>query len=228
MAPGSGLRVRRGGACYVALKAAQRGVNAMAWTLDGTYFENCNCTWICPCSVSSLTAPATQDRCQVVLVYHVDRGSIDGVDVGGLTVAVVADSPQMMTDGNWNLGLIIDEGASKEQADALGGVFSGQQGGPMAALAPLVGKVLGIERAPIEYRDDGPNHSVRIGDSVAIEVADFVPEGLSEPTRLQNVFHPSNTTLTVAKAVSSRIGAFGMTFNNEGRSAFSAPFSWRV
>jgi hypothetical protein len=204
------------------------GGEVVAWSVEGTYFENCNCEWVCPCTVSSLTKPATQDRCQVVLIYHVDRGSVDGVDVAGLSVAVVADTPQMMTDGNWNLGLIVDERASQQQTDALSAVFSGQQGGPMASLAPLVGKILGIERAPIEYSNGGSRHSVRIGDSVAIEVEDFVPEGLGEPTRLQNVFHPSNTTLTVAKPVSSRISAFGMTFHNEGRSAFSAPFSWRA
>jgi len=200
----------------------------MAWALEGTYFENCNCEWVCPCTVSSLTAPATQDRCQVVLVYHVDRGDVDGVDVGGLSVAVVGDTPRMMAAGNWNLGLIVDERASQQQADALAGVFSGQLGGPMAALAPLVGTILGIERAPIEYRDDGRRHSAHIGDGVAIEVEDFVPQGLPEPTRLEGVFHPSNTTLTVAKPVSSRIEAFGMTFHNEGRSAFSAPFTWRA
>jgi hypothetical protein len=199
----------------------------MSWTLEGSYFENCNCQWVCPCTVSSLTAPATQERCQVVLVYHVDRGSVNSLDVSGLSVAVVADTPQMMTDGNWNLGLIVDDKASQEQADALAGVYSGQQGGPMAALAPLVGKVLGIERAPIDYADDGRRHSVRIGDALAIEVEDFVPEGMSEPTRLQGVFHPSNTTLTIAKPLSSRISAFGMTFHSEGRSAFSAPFSWQ-
>jgi hypothetical protein len=198
----------------------------MSWTLDGTYFENCNCTWVCPCTVSSLTAPATQDRCQVVLIYHVDRGTIDGLDVSGQSVVVVADTPQMMTDGNWNLGLIVDARASQEQADALAGVFSGQKGGPMSALAPLVGKVLGIDRAAIEYTDSGGRHSARIGDGIEIEVDDFVPEGLAGPTKLENVFHPSNTTLTVAKPTTSRIAAFGMTFNNQGRSAFSAPFNW--
>jgi len=44
----------------------------MAWNLEGTYFENCNCDWICPCTVTSLSAPATQDRCQAVAVDHVD------------------------------------------------------------------------------------------------------------------------------------------------------------
>lgn len=198
----------------------------MGWKLEGTYFENCNCTWVCPCTVTSLTAPSTQDRCQVVLVYHIDQGTSDGLDLSGLSVAVVADAPRMMTDGNWSLGLIVDERASEQQAERLGGVFSGQLGGPMAGLAPLIGKVLGIERAKIEYADKGGHHSARIGEGIAIEVEDFVPEGFPGPTRLEGVFHPSNTTLTIAKPTSSRISAFGMTFHNEGRSAFSAPFSW--
>jgi len=200
----------------------------MAWNLEGTYFENCNCDWVCPCTVTSLSAPATNDRCQVVAVDHIDQGSIEGVDVSGLTVALVFDTPKMMTDGNWSLGLIIDQNASESQADALAKVFSGRLGGPMGGLAPLVGKFLGIERAPIEYRNDGLRHTVRIGDSIAIEIEDFVPRGLKAATRLQNVFHPTNTTLTVAKPVSSRISAFGMTFANEGRSAFSAPFKWQA
>jgi len=199
----------------------------MPWSVEGTYFENCNCEWVCPCTVSSMTAPGTQDRCQVALFYHLDRGSVDGVDVSGLSVAVLADAPGMMTDGNWKLGLIVDEGASEEQADALAGVFTGRLGGPMATLAPLVGSNLGIQRAPIDYCDEGPRHSVRVGDGVAVDVEDFVPEGLPHPTRLQGVAHPSNTTLTVAKPVSSRIAAFGMTFRNDGRSAFSAPFGWK-
>ena len=200
----------------------------MAWKLDGTYFENCNCDWVCPCIVSSLTEPATQDRCRVILIYHVASGRIDGSDVSGLAVAVVADSPRMMTDGNWNLGLIVDAKASQEQADLLAAVFSGQQGGPMAGLAPLVGKVLGVERAPFDYSDDGLRHQARIGDGIDIEVEDFVPPSRagSEPTRLTGVFHPSGSTLTIAKPVSSRIRAFGMEFHNDGKSAFSAPFSW--
>lgn len=201
----------------------------MAWKLEGTYFENCNCEWVCPCTVSSLVAPATQERCQVVLVYHVAEGEVEGADVADLTVAVVADTPRQMTDGNWNLGLIIDASASQEQADRLAAVFSGQKGGPMAALAPLVGKVLGVERAPMEFSDNGLRHSVRVGDQLNIEVEDFVPPGIggTTPSRLTGVFHPSSSTLTIARPVTSQISAFGMEFHNDGRSAFSAPFAWQ-
>ena len=55
---------------------------------------------------------------------------------------------------------------------------------------------------------------------------DYTPQGMSEPTRLVGIGHPANTTLTIARPTTSRIKAFGMEFHNEGKSAFSAPYSW--
>jgi hypothetical protein len=198
----------------------------MSWTVEGTYFENCNCTFACPCSVTSFATEATQDRCQVVLAYHVQKGQIDGVDVSGHSVAVVADAPGKMLDGNWRVGLIIDSKASKEQADKLAGVFSGQMGGPMASLAPLIGEVMGVEQKPIEYQDNGRKHHLKIGGDIEIDVEDYVPEGMSEPTKLVGVFHPSNTTLTIARPSTGRVKAFGLEWDNSGKSAFSAPYRW--
>src|SRR5438309_10955713 len=152
----------------------------MSWTVEGTYFENCNCDFACPCLVTSLASPATQDRCQIVLAYHIEKGQIDGVDVGGHSVAVIADAPAKMLDGGWRVGLIIDDKASKEQADKLGGVFAGQMGGPMASLAPLIGEVLGIEQQPMEYGDSGREPALNIGSDIAIDVEDYVPQGFTE------------------------------------------------
>jgi hypothetical protein len=198
----------------------------MAWKLDGTYFENCSCDVLCPCGASSLVLPADKERCTFVFAYHVDDGEIEGVDVSDRTVLLVGDTPAQMTDGNWRVGLIMDDGASEEQAQALGAVFGGEKGGPMELLAPLIGEMLGLERMPIEYEDDGFKHRVKAGDGIDIEVEDFVPEGFSEPSRLTGVWHPSNTTLTVAQAKRSKIQAFGMEFDNEGKNGHSAPFSW--
>jgi hypothetical protein len=199
----------------------------MAWKLDGTYFENCSCDMPCPCTVS-FDAGADYDRCQVLLAFNIESGEVDGVDVGGLTAAVIADTPKVMTDGNWRLGLVLDEAASDEQAEKLGAVFSGQMGGPMAALAPLIGEVVGSDRMPIEYENDGLQHRVRVGDATVVEVEDVVPFGVEsgEPARLEGVFHPANSTLTIAKSHRGKISALGMEFDNTGRSAFSAPFSW--
>jgi len=50
-----------------------------------------------------------------VLVFHIKQGDVEGTDVSGLTVAAVADTPKVMTDGNWRLGVIIDSAASDER-----------------------------------------------------------------------------------------------------------------
>jgi hypothetical protein len=133
----------------------------------------------------------------------------------------------VMSDGNWRIGVFIDSAASDEQAQKLGGVFSGALGGPMEALGPLVGENLGVERAPIEIREEGTMHSVRIGDAVDFEIEDIVPFGVEtgQPARLTGIFHPVGPDLTVAHATRSRIDAFGIGY--EGKSAFSrSEFAW--
>src|ERR671918_506443 len=173
---------------------------------------------MCPCT-ASLSLGATLDRCNATLVFHVKDGEVEGVDVSGLTVAAVADTPKVMTEGNWRIGVFIDAAASDEQAEKLGGVFSGALGGPMEGLGPLIGENLGVERAPIEVHEDGVKHSVRIGDAVDLEIEDIVPFGVEsgEPARLVGIFHPAGPELTVAKATRSRINAFGIEY--EGKAA---------
>jgi hypothetical protein len=198
----------------------------MSWKLAGSYFETCSCDVVCPCS-ASFALPATHDRCKVTLVFKVNEGDVEGVDVGGLTVAAVADTPQVMSEGNWRLGVFIDAGASDEQAEKLGAVFSGALGGPMEAVGGLVGESLGVERAPIEVREDGLRHSVRIGEAVDFEIEDVVPFGVEtgEPAKLTGIAHPASSELTVSQATRSKIDAFGIEY--EGKAAFStSQFSW--
>jgi hypothetical protein len=198
----------------------------MPWTLEGSYFETCSCNVVCPCT-ASFALGATLDRCRVTLVFNVTKGDVDGTDVGGLKVAAVADTPKVMSEGNWRLGVFIDAAASDEQAEKLGAVFSGALGGPMQALGPLVGENLGVERAPIEVQEEGLRHSVRIGDAVDFEIEDVVPFGSDsgEPVKLAGVFHPAGHELTVARATRSKIDAFGISYDADA--GFSrSEFSW--
>src|SRR5918998_4167897 len=114
------------------------GGGSMSWSMKGSYAETCSCELMCPCNLS-LDHGATYDFCRATLAFHVREGQIDGTDVAGLNAVVIIDTPKVMTDGNWRLGMFIDEQASDEQADKLAKVFSGQLGGPMGGLAPLVG-----------------------------------------------------------------------------------------
>jgi hypothetical protein len=181
---------------------------------------------MCPCNLS-FDHGATYDYCRATLAFHVREGEVDGTDVAGLNAVVIIDTPKVMTDGNWRLGMFIDERASDEQAEKLTGVFSGGLGGPMAGLAPLVGEVLGVERARIEMTDDGLRHGVVVGDAIDFEVEDIVPFGVEtgEPVRFAGMFHPAGSDLTMAEARRSRIDAFGIRY--EGKTGLStSEFAW--
>jgi hypothetical protein len=170
---------------------------------------------------------ATYDFCRVSLIFDIREGEVDGTDIGGLKVAAIADTPKVMTEGNWRLGVFIDANATDEQADKLGQVFSGQLGGPMEALGPLIGEQLGVERAQIEVQHDGLRHSVRVGDAIDFEIEDIVPFGVEsgEPVRFSGMFHPVGSDLTMAEAKRSKISAFGIEY--EGKTGLSkSEFSW--
>lgn len=199
----------------------------MPWHVEGTYFENCNCDMVCPCTASGLTAPADNERCNVALAFHVETGEVNGVDVGGLTVCVVADTPALMSDGGWKLGVLMDAAASAEQAEALGAVFGGQIGGPMEGLAPLIGEMAGMESLEMAYTDDGRSHQVRIGSAVDMVVEDFVSplDSTGRGVKLSGVGFPMDT-LAAGTSSTARVDVFGMTWDNAGKNSFSAPFAW--
>ena len=199
----------------------------MAWRIEGTYFENCNCDMVCPCATSGLTLPGDEDRCKVALAFHVHNGDVNGVDVGGLNVCVVTDAPALMSDGGWKVGVLMDAAASPEQAEALGAVFGGQLGGPMEGLAPLIGEMLGMESRDFTYEDDGREHRVRIGTAVDMSVEDFVspldPTGAG--VKVSGIGFPADT-LAAGRATTSTVDVFGLSWDNAGKNSFSAPFAW--
>jgi hypothetical protein len=198
----------------------------MSWTLKGSYVETCSCELMCPCNLS-FDHGATYDFCRATLAFHIREGDVDGTDISGLRIAFIIDTPKVMTEGNWRMGIFVDEQATDEQADKLVQIFSGQLGGPMAGLAPLVGEMLGVERAPIEVVDDGVRHSVRVGSVIDFEIKDIVPFGVEtgQPVRFEGMFHPVASNLTIAEATRSKIDAFGISY--EGKTGLStSEFRW--
>ena len=198
----------------------------MAWNLTGSYIETCSCELMCPCN-TSLDHGATYDFCRVTLAFNIRNGEVEGIDIAGRKVVLIADTPKVMTEGNWRLGVYVDDGASEEQFDKLVQVFGGQLGGPMGALAPLVSEVVGVERATIEVDEDGLRHSVRVADTIDFEIEDIVPFGVEtgEPVRFHGMFHPVGSDLTMAEAKRTRIDAFGISY--EGKTGLSkSEFSW--
>ena len=200
----------------------------MAWRLEGAYTENCNCEVVCPCVASAFAAPATYDRCTAMFAWHIESGEVDGTDVSDLSVVLVLDTPRQMSEGNWRVGMFMDDRASEEQAEKLGGIFSGQMGGPLANFVPLISENLGMEVASIEHIDEGLRHRVKVGDAIEVEIEDLVspfdPDG--PLPKLSETRHPANSDLTPARTLSARVQGLGIDFSGEGKSGMSTRFSW--
>ena len=199
----------------------------MAWELEGYYVENCNCDAICPCTWSNLSREATYDDCRATLAFRIERGSVDGVDVGGRTIALGLVAPKLMIEGNWRAGLVFDEATTDEQMSLLTSVFTGALGGPMAGLAPLIAEFLGAERADIRLDSGSEGWTLHVGDDTRLGGAVVhAPESDAVVTLTSILAHPAGPTLTVTPSPDVRSSLFGIEFAGESRSGFTAPFNW--
>ena len=152
----------------------------MAYTLEGRLLEVCNCKTLCPCWVGEDPDFGT---CEGTLAWHFDKGTIDGVDVAGLTFAALTHIPGNILKGNWKMIAYVDERASKAQEEAILAVWTGKKGGPVADLAQLVGEVVGVERVPFTFEVEKGKGRLRIGNAVSADLEPFKGPG-DKPTAL--------------------------------------------
>ncbi len=199
------------------------------WQITGEYMETCNCAFLCPCITSNLTARPTEGDCKAAVTMHIDKGAKDGVELDGLSFVVMMHSPGAMGEGNITVGLIVDDTATDAQLEAISAIATGSAGGPMAALAPLVGRIAGVERRAIRFEADGLNRSMS-----AAELVDQACEGIASAVApdqticIDNTAHPINSRLSLAKATRSIFHVFGIDWTDKTgtRNGHFAPFAW--
>src|SRR6266704_4233045 len=169
----------------------QKGTTKMTTTagttyqLDGRLLEVCSCDVLCPCWVG---ADPDGGTCDAAVGWHIDTGTIQGVDVSGLTFAISVHIPGNIMKGNWRALAYVDDKATQPQQAALLAVFTGQLGGPIADLASWIGEVVGVERVPITFTVQHGKGTLIIGQRVQAELVPLTgPTG--EPTTLhESVF----------------------------------------
>ena len=198
------------------------------WKISGDYFEACSCDSVCPCPTSGMAARPTQGYCDAGLVFHVERGAYGTTKLDGLSFAVLLHTPGPMIAGNWTVGLIVDEKATTAQREALTTIASGQGGGPMAAVGPLVGTFAGVDVKPIRIERDGLRRSVSIPGALDLAVEGIKGANQNEPVYLDNVAHPAASRLALAKASRGHMHAFGIDWDDTTgkNNGHFAPFSW--
>jgi hypothetical protein len=139
-----------------------------AWHIHGEYLENCNCEVLCPCLLGprnargATSARPTEGHCDVPVVFHITRGSHGVVDLASTRAALAVYTPGPMGEGNWTMGLYLDEAGSSVQRGALEAIFAGRDGGPMARIAALVATWLPTRVVPIDFGVAGRRRWARI------------------------------------------------------------------
>ena len=198
------------------------------WKISGEYFEACSCDSLCPCPTSGMAARPTKGVCDAGLVFTVDRGSFGTTSLDGLSFAVLLRTPGPMIAGNWTVGLVVDERATAAQRDALTAIGSGQGGGPMAAVGPLVGTFAGVQSKPIRIERSGMRRAVSIPGLLDLAVEGIPGSNAGEPIYLENVAHPAASRLALAKASRSHMHAFGIDWDETSgmNNGHFAPFTW--
>ena len=198
---------------------------ATKWNLSGSYFEACNCEVACPCVF--LSAPSSGE-CNLLLAWHIEKGHLGDLPLDGLNVALAVHSPGPMTRVKWDVALYLDERASPAQRDALDAIFGGQAGGEPAALAPLIGKVLGVKSVRIEFRAVGKRRSLRIPKVAEMRIEAIKGQGGADVT-LENVplIAVPNQTVVVAKSEKLSLHDFGFEWEFTEKNGFYSPFSFK-
>lgn len=162
--------------------------------------------------------------------FHFDSGTIDGVDVSGLTLAAMALIPGNILDGNWRAVVVMDERATPQQEEAILNVFTGKLGGPVADVVKLIGEVVTVERAPITFEADKGAGTLKIGQAVDGVMIPYVSPHTGEPTMLYNsVFSDiGGGPMYPGKAPTYRINRpeLGINLNLSGHSVIQGEFNF--
>ena len=187
----------------------------MAYKLSGTYVGHCDCQQVCACAVDG--PPTGKDgQCRGLLVFGIKDGNLDDLDLSGVNVAMGYMAPSNISAGNLKLGVVVDEGASDEQANALERIFKGDEGGMFEEFVPLVGEWLGLERAPVSF-SDGDEPSAKIGDTDVKFEAFRGADG--KPTTANNTAFGFAPVFTMGQSSGSS-GILGQSFEaNYGEAA---------
>ncbi|WP_211442019.1 DUF1326 domain-containing protein [Collimonas humicola] len=196
----------------------------MSYHLEGRLLEVCNCKVLCPCWIGEDPDNGT---CDTIVAWRIDKGMVDGVDVGGNTIAAVAHVPGNILLGNWTAAIYVDDQASKAQEEALLKVYTGKAGGPVAELAALIGEVVSVERAPIRFNVNEGKGELAIGNNYYAELDPYLGATGGQTTLSDTVFSTvPGAPVFVGKApvYRSKNAALGIDLNIKNHNALQSIF----
>jgi hypothetical protein len=194
------------------------------YRVQGSLLEACSCSAPCPCWIGDDPHGGV---CDAFLAYRIDKGTISGVDVGGIAFALVAQIPGNVLKGNWRVVVYMSNKAKPAQKQAILAAWTGKLGGPLADIAKLVGEVKGVYDVPIQFKLNKGKGTIKIGDKVEAAMAPYV-DAKGKPTTLSNTIFTTipGSPAYVSKATYHRvhIPEHGMEWSFVNRNAVEGSF----
>lgn len=205
------------------------------WHVEGDWFDVCRCTIPCPCTFAQ--AP-TDNYCEGVLAWHINRGDFGGVQLDGLNVLAIGAFTGNIWGGETKatMGIFMDERANPQQRDALQTIFGGRGGGFPVMFANLIGELRGIEFATIEFElaQDLSTWRARVPGKVEAS-ADALTGPTTPPGKRVQTINPPGSEVgpgldgavaTWGVATADKVDAMGFSFEWAGRSSKHIAFNW--
>lgn len=199
---------------------------ATTWHIRGEFLISCNCDVFCPCVLSLGKARPSQGNCYSWFGFHIAEGHAGTVKLDALNVAVMLEVPGPMEQGNWTLGLYLDEHASQRAVKALTKIFTGQAGGPPGWWSIMIANFLGSKRVPITFETEEKGWRFTIPKIVEGMVEPIPGVGDDGRVRIINSRYWTSEVV-VSTGTRSRIRDWGRNWHLTGKSAEYGRFDWK-
>ena len=223
------------------------------WWAEGLLFENCNCAAVCPGHIH-FSQKCTHEVCHGFWAIRFEggrvgvdggdagraengdgAGAVDGVggvdgarevDLAGVDVVVVYETPQVMVDGGWKQVIIVSESATEAQRRAVEEILTGRRGGPWEILARFVGDARPTRSAPIRIEEAPGRKSVTVKGLLAGAVEAIRGRNRAEPVTFENIYNQIHDTSQVIARGSTRYDDGEIVIANEGTHGLWSRFRW--
>ena len=200
---------------------------AESWRMRGTVMEACNCNVTCPCNFGG---DPTQGQCEAILGLRIEEGNFGATRLDGLNVVLYFTTPGKVFDGNWTLGVYLDQRADQQQSEALGTILSGQAGGWFAPVSGLIGTALPAKQVPISFETIDGEHRITVPGLLDVGT-EQIPNPMAPGQTLDTTVSGLCVPFYTDPAHVRRSSAFSLTdpnmsFQHPGKSSLLGQFDY--
>ncbi len=195
------------------------------WWAEGLLFENCNCTAVCPGHIH-FSQRCTHEVCHGFWAIRFDAGRAGDVDLAGVDVVIVYETPQVMVDGGWKQVIIVSDRATAAQRQAIEEILNGARGGPWEILARFVGDARPTRTAPIRIEEAPGRKSVTVKGVLKGAVEAIRGRNRAEPVTFENIYNQIHDTTQVIARGATRYDDGEIVIANDGTHGLWSHFRW--